>query len=59
MITVALDEDPLIRFVGNLVTGPGGSIGEIDPDTITIGEPVEIVFARIDDVSLPRWMRRR
>jgi hypothetical protein len=58
VVTVALDEDPMIRFVGNLVTSPAGSIGEIDPATITIGEPVEVVFAEIDDVTLPRWMRR-
>ena len=59
VITVALDEDPMIRFVGNLVSGPDGSIGEIDPATITIGEPVEVVFAQIDDVALPRWRRLR
>lgn len=59
VITVALEEDPSIRFVGNLVTGPDGSIGEIDPATITIGEPVDVVFARIDHVTLPRWRRRQ
>jgi uncharacterized OB-fold protein len=56
-IVVALDEDPTIRFVGNLVTGPDGDIDEIDPTTITIGEPVQVVFAPIDDVALPRWTR--
>jgi len=56
-IVVALDDDPTIRFVGNLVTGPGGPINEIDPATITIGEPVRVVFAPVDDVSLPRWVR--
>jgi uncharacterized protein len=58
VITVALEEDPSIRFVGNLVATPDGSIGEIDPDTIAIGEPVEVVFTHIDDVALPRWVRR-
>jgi uncharacterized OB-fold protein len=56
-IVVALDEDPAIRFVGNLVTGPDGPINEIDPSTITIGEPVRVVFAPVDDVFLPRWVR--
>jgi uncharacterized OB-fold protein len=56
-IVVALDDDPTIRFVGNLVTGPDGPINEIDPATITIGEPVRVVFARVDDVHLPRWVR--
>ena len=34
VIVVALEEHPNIRFVGNLVNGPGGSINEIDPSTI-------------------------
>jgi uncharacterized OB-fold protein len=56
-IVVALDDDPTIRFVGNLVTGPDGAINEIDPATIAIGEPVRVVFATVDDVALPRWTR--
>ncbi len=62
VIVVALDEEPTIRFVGNLVTGPEGSIDEIDPATIRIGEPVEVVFSvlvRADgsSVAMPRWVR--
>lgn len=56
-IIVELAEDPTIRYAGNLVTGADGEINEIDPATITIGEPLEVVFHRIDDVSLPRWVR--
>ena len=56
-IVVELDEDPLIRFVGNLVASADGPINEIDPATITIGEPVRVVFHRIEDVTLPRWTR--
>jgi uncharacterized OB-fold protein len=56
-IVVELEEDPTIRFAGNLVTGPDGAINEIDPATIRIGEPVRVVFHRIDDVALPRWVR--
>ena len=56
-IVVELEEDPLIRYVGNLVASADGEINEIDPATITIGEPVQVVFHRIDDVSLPRWVR--
>ncbi len=56
-IIVELAEDPLIRFAGNLVTSADGEINEIDPTTITIGEPVQVVFHRIDDVFLPRWVR--
>ncbi len=57
VIVVALDEDPTIRFVGNLVTSADGAINEIDPATIVIGEPVQVVFAAVDDVTLPRWVR--
>src|SRR5262245_59933773 len=55
-IVAALDEDPTIRFVGNLVTSATGAINEIDPASITIGESVQVVFAPVDDVHLPRWV---
>jgi uncharacterized protein len=56
-IIVELDEQPAIRFAGNLVTSAEGAINEVDPATIVIGEPVRVVFARVEDVSLPRWVR--
>lgn len=57
VIVVALDEDPSIRMVGNLLASPDGAINEIDPATIRIGAPVRVVFQRVDDVTLPRWAR--
>ncbi len=57
VIIVALEEDPTIRFVGNLVTGADGPINEIDPASIRVGEPVQVGFTRLDDVTLPRWRR--
>lgn len=57
VIVVALDEDPTIRMVGNLLASPDGAINEIDPATIRIGEPVTVVFQQVDDVHLPRWVR--
>jgi uncharacterized OB-fold protein len=57
VIVVALDDDPTIRMVGNLVTGPQGEINEIDANTIHIGEPGEVVFAQVEDTTLPRWRR--
>lgn len=56
-IVVALDEDPTIRFVGNLLASAHAAINEIDPTTIEIGEPVRVVFQIVDDVTLPRWVR--
>ena len=57
-VVVELDEDPTIRLVGNLVSGPEGALEEIDAGTIEIGEPVEVCFQQIaEDVTLPRWRR--
>ena len=57
VITVALDDDPRLRLVGNLVARADGPMNEVDPSTIRIGEPVRVVFQRVEDVFLPRWMR--
>ena len=57
-IIVELDDHPSIRFAGNLVAHADGEINEIDPSTIEIGQPVEVVFHLVDDVTLPRWVRR-
>jgi uncharacterized protein len=57
VVTVALDEDPRLRLVGNLVARADGPINEIDRATIRIGEPVRVVFQQVEDVFLPRWMR--
>jgi uncharacterized OB-fold protein len=56
-IVVSLEEDPAIRLVGNLVASADGEINEIEPSTIRIGEPVRVVFQRVEDVHLPRWVR--
>jgi hypothetical protein len=62
VITVTLAEDPALRVVGNLLATADGAINEIDPATIVIGEPVEVVFSprqRPDGtlVFLPNWVR--
>ena len=57
VIVVALEEDPTIRLVGNLIGREGGAIDEVDPDSIEIGAPVRVVFERQDDeIHLPRWV---
>jgi uncharacterized OB-fold protein len=58
VVVVESEEDPEIRFVGNLVTEPGAPIDSVDPATIVIGEPVVVAFERVaEDVALPRWVR--
>lgn len=56
-VVVALEEDPTIRFVGNLVTDADAPINSVDPATIAVDAPVEVVFQTVDDVALPRWVR--
>jgi len=63
VVVVELIEDPMIRFVGNLVTWPEGEINEVDPTTIAIGQRVHVVFAApVEDgngppMAIPRWIR--
>jgi len=62
VVVVEAEEDPAIRFVGNLVGSADGPLNEIDPESIEIGEPVTVVFSSpVDDglgpVVLPRWVR--
>ena len=58
VVVVELDEDPSIRLVGNLLASPDGAINEVDPSTIRIGEPVQVVFQPAgEDIALPRWLR--
>ena len=56
VIVVALAEDPTIRVVGNLLPDATGSIADVDPSTIEIGTPVQVVFQQVDDVVLPQWV---
>lgn len=57
VIAVALDEDPTVRLIGNLVTAAGGAIDEVDPARIRIGDPVRVVFDPLsDEIHLPRWV---
>ena len=55
-IVVALDEDPTIRLIGNLVPEAGAPINAIAYDDIAIGTQVAVVFERInEEITLPRW----
>jgi uncharacterized protein len=57
VVVVALDEDPTLRMVGNLVARPDGGINEVDPATIDIGASVQVVFPQVSaDLALPRWI---
>jgi uncharacterized protein len=54
---VALDSDPAIRLVGNLVSEPGADIGSVRPEQVRIGAPVRVTFGpATEDVALPQWV---
>jgi uncharacterized OB-fold protein len=56
VVVVTLDDDPTIRFVGNVVVGPGALLNSVEPHTVEIGDAVEVVFSQVaDDVWLPQW----
>ena len=60
VLAVALDEDPRVRLVGNLVAREGGAIGEADPSSLRIGARVRVCFERVsDEITLPRWQLAR
>ncbi|MEM9255347.1 MAG: OB-fold domain-containing protein [Pseudomonadota bacterium] len=55
-IVVALDEDPSLRMIGNLVSAPGRPVNEIAYEDIVIGSAVKVVFEKItEEFTLPRW----
>ena len=58
VVVIALDEDPTLRLVGNLVASEDGPINAVDHSTIEIGQQVRVVFQKIDETTaLPRWLR--
>jgi uncharacterized OB-fold protein len=58
VVVVELEEDPSIRFVGNVVLTADGPLDQVDPATIEIGQAVQVVFApEVDGIALPRWVR--
>jgi hypothetical protein len=57
VILVALDEDPTLRMVGNLVSCVGAAINSFDPEEIQIGARVRVVFEETDaEFPMPRWV---
>jgi uncharacterized OB-fold protein len=57
VVAVALEEDPRVRLVGNLVAQPGGPIDGVAAGRVAIGARVQVVFERVSDaIHLPRWL---
>ena len=59
VVVVGLEEDPLIRLVGNVVADESSPINSVSPDALAIGASVEVVFPPpVEGVVLPRWRLR-
>lgn len=60
VVLVELEDDPRIRFVGNVVASADAEIDSVDPDTLEIGQPVQVVFQAVASdgttIALPRWI---
>ena len=56
VVVVELEDDPSIRFVGNVVLEADAALDSIEPHTVEIGDPLQVVFSHVaDDVWLPHW----
>ena len=58
-VVVELAEAPRIRLVGNLVAAPDAPLDSVAPERLRIGVKVQVVFADVDGVAVPRWMLER
>jgi uncharacterized OB-fold protein len=57
VVAVALEEDPSVRLIGNLLAREGDPIEALRPEQVAIGAPVRAVFEPISaEVTLPRWV---
>ncbi|MGV9883751.1 Zn-ribbon domain-containing OB-fold protein [Streptomyces sp. NPDC003006] len=58
-IVVELADAPRIRLVGNLVAEPDAPLNSVDPRRLRIGAKVQVVFADVGGVTVPRWVLER
>jgi len=60
VVVVELEDDPSIRFVGNVVAEADAPLNSIEPHSVEIGDEVRAVFSHVaDDVWLPHWVSAR
>jgi uncharacterized OB-fold protein len=53
---VALEDDPGLRLVGNVVADGDAPIDSVDPASLRIGQRLRVVFAETDNGEVhPRW----
>jgi len=58
VISVALDTDPSIRLIGNLLKDEDGDINDYAYEDLEIGTPVKVLFRKMsDEITLPFWVK--
>ncbi|MGV2916757.1 Zn-ribbon domain-containing OB-fold protein [Streptomyces alfalfae] len=58
-VVVELAEAPRVRLAGNLVAAPDAPLDSVPPERLRIGVKVQVVFAEVDGMAVPRWMLER
>ncbi|APY87733.1 hypothetical protein DCW30_23010 [Streptomyces alfalfae] len=58
-VVVELAEAPRVRLAGNLVAAPDAPLDSVAPERLRIGVKVQVVFADVDGMAVPRWMLER
>jgi uncharacterized protein len=57
VVVVELEDDPLIRLVGNVVDDGGDGLSFVDPGDLRIGASVRVSFPDVPgEPRLPRWI---
>jgi hypothetical protein len=57
VVLVELEEDPLIRLVGNVVRREGDAINAVPGDSLKIGAPVRAIFGTsLEGFPVPLWV---
>lgn len=54
---VELEEDPRLRVIGPVLSGPDGEIQGVEGSQVHIGQPVSVAFRQFaEDVAMPCWV---
>lgn len=54
---VALDEDPQLRMVGNIVVDANAAINSVPLEKLRIGLPLRVAFRRVnEEIWMPCWV---
>ncbi|MEV0120815.1 OB-fold domain-containing protein [Streptomyces sp. NPDC050703] len=58
-VLVELAEAPRVRLAGNLVAAADAPLNSVAPERLRVGVKVQVVFADVDGITVPRWTLER